>query len=72
MDIIEQEWKDWLIIYALIFHLYWDVKTAGKGLVNLGLCSVLRTFEQGGIFIVTGGLCFSGLIQKTAPFSRLL
>jgi hypothetical protein len=24
----------------------------GEGLQNLGLCSALRTFEQGGIFIV--------------------
>jgi hypothetical protein len=26
--------------------------TAGEGLQNLGLCSALRAFEQGGIFIV--------------------
>jgi hypothetical protein len=25
---------------------------AGEGLQNLGLCSALRAFEQGGIFIV--------------------
>jgi hypothetical protein len=29
-----------------------DFKIAGEGLQNLGLCSVLRAFEQGGIFIV--------------------
>jgi hypothetical protein len=47
---------DWLIIYGFtsrsrIFHLYGDVIT-GEGLQNLGLCSALRAFEQGGIFIV--------------------
>jgi hypothetical protein len=25
---------------------------AGEGLKNLGLCSVLRAFEQGGVFIM--------------------
>jgi hypothetical protein len=35
-----------------ILHLYGDVTTAGEGLQNLGLCSALRAFEQGGIFIV--------------------
>jgi hypothetical protein len=48
---------DWLIIYCFtsrsrIFHLYGDVTIAGKGLQNLGLCLVLRAFQQGGIFIV--------------------
>jgi hypothetical protein len=58
-----QEWfvpglvNDWLIIYEFtsrsrIFHLYGDVNIAGEGLQNLGLCSALRAFEQGGIFIV--------------------
>jgi hypothetical protein len=32
--------------------LYEDVTIAGEGLQYLGLCSVLRAFEQGGIFIV--------------------
>jgi hypothetical protein len=46
-----------LIIYSFtsrsrVFHLYGDVTIAGEGLQNLGLCSVLRAFEQGGIFIV--------------------
>ena len=36
-----------------LFHLYGDDTIAGEGLQNLGLCSVLRAFEQGGIFIVT-------------------
>jgi hypothetical protein len=34
------------------FHLYGDVTIAGEGLQNLGLCSALRAFEQGGIFTV--------------------
>jgi hypothetical protein len=47
----------WLIIYSCtsrsrFFHLYGDVTIAGEGLQNLGLCSALRDFEQGGIFIV--------------------
>jgi hypothetical protein len=29
-----------------------DVTIAGEELQNLGLCSTLRAFEQGGIFIV--------------------
>jgi hypothetical protein len=46
-----------MIIYGFtsrsrIFHLNGDVIIAGKGLQNLGLCSALRAFEQGGIFIV--------------------
>jgi hypothetical protein len=46
-----------LIIYGFtspsrICHLYGDVTFAGEGLQNLGLCSALRAFEQGGIFIV--------------------
>jgi hypothetical protein len=48
---------DWLIICGLmsrsrIFQLYGDVTTAGEGLQNLGPCSMLRAFKQGGIFIV--------------------
>jgi hypothetical protein len=48
---------DWKIIYCFtprsrIIHLYGDVTIAGEGLQNLGLCSALRAFEQGGIFIV--------------------
>jgi hypothetical protein len=46
-----------LIIYCFtsrlrIFHLYGDVTITSEGLQNLGLCSALRAFEQGGIFIV--------------------
>jgi hypothetical protein len=48
---------DWLIIYGFtsrsrIFHLYGDVTIASEGLQNLGLCSALRAFEQGGIYTV--------------------
>jgi hypothetical protein len=44
---------DCLIIYHLrIFHSYGNVDIAGEGLQNLGLCSALRAFEQGAIFIV--------------------
>jgi hypothetical protein len=47
----------WLVFYGFtsrsrIFHLYGDITIAGEGLQNLGLCSALRAFEQGGIFIV--------------------
>ena len=35
-----------------IFHLNGDVTITDEGLQNLGLCSALRAFEQGGIFIV--------------------
>jgi hypothetical protein len=35
-----------------IFRLYEDVTIAGEGLQNLGLSSVLKAFEQEGIFIV--------------------
>jgi hypothetical protein len=37
---------------ARIFHLYEDVTIAGEALQNLGLCSALMAFEQGGIFFV--------------------
>jgi hypothetical protein len=36
-----------------IFHLYGHVTTTSEGLQNPGLCSAVRAFEQGGIFIVT-------------------
>ena len=41
---------------------YGDVTIAGEGLQNLGLCSALRAFEQGGILAVTWDLGFSSLI----------
>jgi hypothetical protein len=52
---------DYLFIYYLfivfcpaqeIIYLYGDVTFTGEGLQNLALCSTLRAFEQGGIFIV--------------------
>jgi hypothetical protein len=35
-----------------ISRLYGDVTIADEGLQNLSLCSALRAFEQGGVFIV--------------------
>jgi hypothetical protein len=57
-----------------IFHLYGDVTIAGEGLQNLGLCSALRAFEQGGIFIVPRLLRHGTSVfpVSSAPFSRLL
>jgi hypothetical protein len=48
---------DCLLIYVLQasqehFTYYGDATIAGEGLQNLDLCSALRAFEQGGIFIV--------------------
>jgi hypothetical protein len=46
---------DYLLFYVplkKIFQLYENVTVTGKGLQNLGLCSALRAFEQGGILIV--------------------
>jgi hypothetical protein len=37
---------------VILENLYEDVTIAGEGLQNLGVCSALRAFEQGGIFIV--------------------
>jgi hypothetical protein len=49
---------DWLIISCFtsrsrIFYLYGDVTIIGEGLQNLGVCSALPAYEQGGIFIVS-------------------
>jgi hypothetical protein len=53
------------------FVLHGDVTITGERLQNLGLCSALRAFEQGGIFIVspavTQDLGFSGLNRRTTP-----
>jgi hypothetical protein len=65
---------DWLIIvlrpakdfFFTYMYVYRDVTIASEGLQNLGLCSALRAFEQGGIFIV-----LHVLIRRTTPFSRL-
>jgi hypothetical protein len=46
---------DYLLLYVLFKNISLkcgDVTVAGEGLQNLGLCSVLRAFKQGGIFIV--------------------
>jgi hypothetical protein len=70
-----------IIIYCFtscsrIFHLYEDVTITGEGLQNLGQCSVqgLRAGRDlnRATPAVTQGLCFSSLIRRTAPFSRLL
>jgi hypothetical protein len=54
---LSQRLIDLLIIYGFtsrsrIFHSYGDVTIAGEGRQNLGLCSALRAFEQGEIFIL--------------------
>jgi hypothetical protein len=48
---------DSVIIYCFtsrsrIFHVYGNVTITGEGLQNLGPCSALSAFEQGGIFNV--------------------
>jgi hypothetical protein len=46
---------DHLMFYVPLKNIslkYGDVTITGEGLQNLGLCSALRAFEQGGIFIV--------------------
>jgi hypothetical protein len=71
---------EWLIIYCFTsrsriwFHLYGDITIAGEGLQNLELFSALWAGRDlcHATHAVTWGLCFSGLIQRTAPFSRLL
>jgi hypothetical protein len=63
---------DWLIIYGFtprsrIFDLYGDVTTAGEGLQNLGLCSALRAFEQGTIFIMPHLLWHGTSVFRSHP-----
>jgi hypothetical protein len=41
-----------MIYTCMIGSFYGDVIIAGEGQQNLGLCSALRAFEQGGIFIM--------------------
>jgi hypothetical protein len=45
---------DYLQFYVPLknISLHGDVTITGEGLQNLGLCSALRAFEQGEIFIV--------------------
>jgi hypothetical protein len=48
-------------VYILLFkieHALGDVTIDGEGLQNLGLCSALRAFEQGVLFIVPHGSVF--------------
>jgi hypothetical protein len=58
------------------FHLYEDVTITVEGLENLGLCSALRAFEQGGVLLCHTWCCtgsrFSAIIWRTIPFSCLL
>ena len=44
---------DWLFNILRPFQEYFTYIIAGEGLQNLSLCSVLRAFEQGGVFIVS-------------------
>jgi hypothetical protein len=41
----------WFTFRSRIIQLYRDVTNAGEGLQNLGLCSALWAFEQGGIVV---------------------
>jgi hypothetical protein len=40
------------VLFYIPLNLYGEVTITGEWLPNLGLCSALRTFEQGGIFIM--------------------
>jgi hypothetical protein len=40
-----------LLFFVSLENFLWKCH-AGEGLQNLGICSALRAFEQGGIFIV--------------------
>jgi hypothetical protein len=63
---------DYLLFYVPLknISLIWRRHHFRWRAANLGLCSVLRAFEQGGIFI--GVARDLGFIRRTAPFSRLL
>jgi hypothetical protein len=54
----------WFTSSLRIFHSYGDVTITGEGLQNLDLRSALRTFEQGGIFIVP-------YLYRTLPFIQI-
>jgi hypothetical protein len=41
---------NYLLFYVPLKNI--SLTITGEGLQNLGLCSALRVFEQGGIFIV--------------------
>jgi hypothetical protein len=54
----------YLLFYVPIknFSLNGDVTIAGEGLQKLDLCSALRTFEKGGIYIVLHLLLHGALV----------
>jgi hypothetical protein len=73
--------RDCLIIYGFtsrsgIFHLYGYVTIAGDGLQNLAYDQCSGPLSREDLYCatpaVTWDLGFSGLIQRTAPFSGLL
>jgi hypothetical protein len=69
------ETYDWLFIVlsrSRSSHLYGDVTIAGEGLQNLGLCSALWAFEQGGIPIVPHLLWHGASVSSVSSKSRLL
>jgi hypothetical protein len=55
-----------------IFHLFGDVIFTDEGLQNLGLCLVLRAFEQQGIFIVLYLQWHGASVFPVSPGSMLL
>jgi hypothetical protein len=73
---IELSWLiDYLLFYVPIknFHLYGDVTKVGEGLQNLdtqGLWAGRDLYRA--TPAATRDLGISGLIRRTAPFSRLL
>jgi hypothetical protein len=58
--------------------MYGDVTIANGGLQNLGLCSALSAFEQGGRYlyhampVVTRDLGFSRFIRRISPIQLFL
>jgi hypothetical protein len=72
--------KGWLFDYRFTSRsrmLSYLETTTSEGLQNLGLCSTLRAFEQGGIFIVPyllwhGASVFPVSPEGPPPFSCLL
>ena len=69
---------DYIVFYVMIknISIIWtgDVTITGEGQQNLGLCSVLKAFEQEdrATPAATWSLGLSGLIRRSAPFNRLL
>jgi hypothetical protein len=64
---------DFLVIYCftsrsrIFTYEYGDVTITGEGLQNLGLCSVLRAFEQGGVSCCDTGPQFFWSHPKVRP-----